>query len=223
MPRPRGKKDKKLKPVLHIYCEGLKTEPNYINAYIDEFHPGVRPLKVIEIEPTKKNTPVQLVKEAVSKKSDSSVPKHDIFWVVYDRESEAKYSKALHQTAYDKACAHGVKVAFSNVCFEVWLLLHFVGSTACYSSFDNLMNESPLKKKLEEVGIKSYEKGADDLFGYIKEGVDDARRRAKRMNEDALSSCERADSPPYWLYPYTAFHLLLDEIDDFVDKNLKKK
>lgn len=221
MPKPRGKKDKKLKPVLHIYCEGLKTEPNYIHGYLDEFHPGIRPLKVIEVEPTKKNTPVQLVDEAVKKKADPSVPKHDIFWVVYDRESEAKYSSQLHQTAYEKAQARNIEVAFSNVCFEVWILLHFVDSSACYSSYDNLISQSPLKKKLEDIGVKNYDKGSDNLFSLLKDDVSKARRRAEKINADTLRCCDRPDSPPYFLNPYTDFYLLLDAIDKFVEDNFK--
>lgn len=150
------------------------------------------------------------------------MPKHDSFWVVYDREAESKYPKQLHQKAYQMAEAQGINVAFSNVCFEVWLLLHFVNSSASYSCFDNLMLESPLKKQLESRGIRKYEKGASNLFKiFEKSEVDDARRRAESMNKAALQTCDKPNSPPYLINPYTNVHLLLDSIDEFVEENCK--
>ena len=80
MPKKRNRPKRQLKPVMHIFCEGEKTEPGYLNGYLDRFFPGNRSLKVIKVEPTKKNTPKQLVDEAVSMKRSS--PKGDVFWVV---------------------------------------------------------------------------------------------------------------------------------------------
>ena len=97
MPKPRRKSNKKLKPVFHIYCEDEKTEPNYLNGYLNKFHPVNRRLKVIKIEKTRKNTPIQLVNEAVIKKKNKSTPSSDSFWVVYDREAITKYPNSLHK------------------------------------------------------------------------------------------------------------------------------
>ena len=79
MPKPRGERKRELKPVLHIFCEGEKTEPNYINGYLKKFCPGNRRLKVIKVEKTRKNTPVQLVDEAVTLKKDRNTPNADVF------------------------------------------------------------------------------------------------------------------------------------------------
>ena len=80
---------RQLRPVLHIFCEGRKTEPNYIEHYKDLFCLEKR--ASIVVEKTDKTTPVQLVEEAIQKKASPSVGKDDEFWVVYDRESPAKY------------------------------------------------------------------------------------------------------------------------------------
>ena len=102
MPKPR--KPSKLKPLktLKIFCEGEKTEPNYLKGYIATLDNETRK-SVVEIEKTRKNTAVQLVEEAIkAKKSSQSLPE-DEFWVVYDRESVAKYPDELHAKAFDKA------------------------------------------------------------------------------------------------------------------------
>lgn len=105
MPKKRDRTEKLLLPVLHIYCEGAKTEPNYIQGYLDSKFSGNRLLKVrpIQIEPTKKNTPKELVEVAVLAKNDKNTPEGDKFWVVYDREGKHKYSDKIHETAYQNA------------------------------------------------------------------------------------------------------------------------
>ena len=90
MPKPKKRERQELKPRLHIFCEGEKTEPNYLNLYIGAVLPGT---KLIIVEKTNKNTPVQLVEEAL--KAKAKEPDGDIFWVVYDREGQAKYPDAL--------------------------------------------------------------------------------------------------------------------------------
>ena len=65
MPRERGAGQKKLKPRLHIFCEGEKTEPNYLKGYIEHKFPGTR---LSPVRQTSKNTPIQLVEEAIREK-----------------------------------------------------------------------------------------------------------------------------------------------------------
>ncbi|MGK2315867.1 hypothetical protein, partial [Klebsiella pneumoniae] len=43
-----------------------------------------RTLSVFKIPKTRKNTPEQLVDEAIKKKNSSSSAEGDVFWVVYD-------------------------------------------------------------------------------------------------------------------------------------------
>ena len=57
MPKVRGYGSKKLKPVLHIFCEGEKTEPNYLNGYLQKNYSGNRLLKVVRVEKTADSTP----------------------------------------------------------------------------------------------------------------------------------------------------------------------
>lgn len=58
--------NKKIPRVMYIYCEGEKTEPLYLEAYISER--SKRTLSVFKIPKTRKNTPEQLVDEAIKKK-----------------------------------------------------------------------------------------------------------------------------------------------------------
>ena len=220
MPKDRSRTPKKLLPKLHIYCEGAKTEPNYLNGYISNNYPGNVRLKIIEIVPTKKNTPKQLVDEAVWDKKHK-YPEGDFFWVVYDRESKYKYSDKLHMEAYQKAKNNNVNIGLSNVCFELWLLLHFQDTYAPYSCCDDLIKNSSLHAECKKLGLSSYSKGDKYIFNKIDNLIGKARERAEKMNMDILASADPFRVQPYHLNPYTDVHKLLDAIDKFAKDNIR--
>ncbi|WP_331832348.1 RloB family protein [Pseudomonas sp. LH21] len=214
MPKPRSKNNKPVARKMHIYCEGKKTEPNYIGSYIsDRF--GGRLRDVIVVENAKTNTPVQLVKEALAGKKGGGHPKGDSYWVVFDRESKAKYKDSLHDTAFDLAKANDINIALTNVCFEYWLLLHFVTTNAPYDCFDDLMAQSGLRAEFKKLTGQSYEKGAANIYSVISSRVDDARRRALKINLETLKSAPANVTRPHLLNPYTDMPRLLDAIDSF--------
>jgi len=217
MPKSRKNRiQKNLAPVFHIYCEGEKTEPYYLYGYIGTSFPGNRRLNVIRVESTKKNTPKQLVEEAVKAKKDKNCPKGDVFWVVFDREGEQKYPHKFHQQAYDLARRNEINIAISNVCFEVWILLHFQSNTAAYNNYDDLRRNSSLCKD----HIKTYDKGDKNVFDTIKDRVPDARRNAVLMNEGTKRSADPSWTEPYQWNPYSNVHELLDAIDEFGNQNI---
>jgi hypothetical protein len=58
----------------------------------------------------------------------------DEFWCVFDVEWPRNHPGL--RTAIEKAERNGVKVAVSNPCFELWLILHFKDSSAWLDSDD---------------------------------------------------------------------------------------
>ncbi|WP_417809977.1 RloB family protein [Thioclava sp.] len=223
--RNKGKASIPLNPVIHIFCEGEKTEPSYIKGYIDKFFPGInnKGFKVIDVKNTKKNTPRELVNEACKLRASSTTPSKDSVWVVYDREATAKYEDRLHQEAIDKARAKNISVALSNVCFELWLLLHFQENNAQYSSCDDLLRKSNLKKHLNDVGINNYEKSFEGVFEKINGNIELAITRADRMNRSTLDASQHDESKPHMLNPYTNIGALLADIDRIANENKTKK
>ena len=115
MPKPRNKKLRPLGCVLHVLCEGERTEPNYIRRYVRLVCRGNRSVKV---EPTTATSPVELVEEAVKLKHSSKVVVGDQYWVVYDRESEQQCSPEQHKKAYQLAQQEGIHIAISGIAFR---------------------------------------------------------------------------------------------------------
>ena len=213
MPKPKKQVHPlSLKPLFHIFCEGAKTEPNYLKSYVEKKFPGTT---LIVIEKRKKNTPVELVEEAAGNKKCNAGAPNDIYWAVYDRESTTKYPDRLHAKARIKAKANDINIALSNVCFEVWLLLHFRTSSAAYMNCDDLLKKSDLKKK----HIKDYDKA--DRRDYLDAEIATARKNAPRMNKQTINGANSEWKEPHQWNPYTNVHELLDAIDAFGKTHLK--
>lgn len=212
MPKPRKSSDLVPERTMKIFCEGEKTERFYIIGYLET---DLDRKKVVGVEKSKKNTPVQLVEEAIkAKESPKSLP-NDEFWVVYDRESAAKYPDALHAKARQLADRNGIKVALSNVCFEYWLLIHLVDTTAPYSSYDDLHRNSPFIRAIKERFDIDYEKSSVELFNLIKDDIPQARQRGTRLNEQGRKNADRLRDKDHHNNPYMGMVHLLDAIDQF--------
>ncbi|GHT87867.1 hypothetical protein AGMMS49960_02560 [Betaproteobacteria bacterium] len=214
MPKPQRRVVRSIAPKLHIFCEGEKTEPDYFRHYLSlkdkESLSGSSRDPVVVIEQRKKNTPVQLVEEAVDKKKNYL--EGDEVWVVYDRESEGRYPDSLHAKARKKADANGVRIALSNVCFEFWLLLHFEYTAAAYNSCDQLLENS----KLARQHIPNYEKGK--ARKYSDKEIEMARKNAVRLNQQTMNGADPAWTQPHQWNPYTDVYKLLDAIDAWLSE-----
>lgn len=213
MPKNKKNKNKPIKPVLHIFTEGEKTEPYYINGRIDDKYSEYR--TIVVIEKTKKNTPVQLVEEAI-KHQKSEKLKQDVYWVVFDRESIAKYSDERHLKARRLAQKHDINIAFSNICFEYWLLLHFEFTTACYASCDDLLTNSNLKNHLKTVGIAKYDKAIPNIYALLREKFDDAITHSKRTTEIGIQNANHG-AFPHQINPFINVYELFEAIEDFTN------
>ncbi len=214
MPKKKPKSKIPLIPAFHIFCEGEKTEPYYIRGYIDNYHSDKK--NILLVEDTEKNTPVQLVEAAMAHKKTTT--KHDLYWVVFDRESTTKYSHVLHLKARNLANRYNIEIAFSNVCFELWLLLHMEYSTASYHCCDDLLRNSKLKHLLRERGINDYDKGFALLFDTLKneDGVANAMKNADKLRKFVLDGAEQGKEHPHQINPYIDVQDMFTDMDNFI-------
>ena len=187
MPKPRKVSSRDPKATIKIFCEGEKTEPTYFSGYILQVHRDALKARV-KVERTDKNTPVELVKEAVEVKQSKETIPSDIFWVVYDRESVSKYSDKKHADAFRLAKKFEIGIALSNVCFECRLNLHFENSSAPYSDFDEFLKKSSFKAHYKKETGHSYEKSLKDMFAVFKDRIVIARDRARKDNTDGMAT-----------------------------------
>ena len=123
----RAKPKRKPKPLVVLFCEGEITEPTYLacinrhwgnHVALDFRECGTDPKGIV-------NAAVKVKKH--SKRLKKSDPNEEIeaIWCVFDRDQHLLVPEALQQ-----ADANDIPVAFSDPCFELWLLLHFQDQTA---------------------------------------------------------------------------------------------
>ncbi|MGH3852899.1 MAG: RloB family protein [Pseudonocardiaceae bacterium] len=107
-----------------IFCEGKASEPDYIDGL--KQLPNVRSNTSVNIEvDLHQGVPQTLAQLAIGRKADDEV---DECWCVFDVEWPKKHPNLTQ--AIQLARDHNIRLAISNPCFELWLILHFEDQTA---------------------------------------------------------------------------------------------
>jgi len=185
-----------IKKKIYVFLEGKNSEPGYLETY-SRLYPGV--LAGLELKRAQ-GVPATLVSKAVELKKTISRRsyieqngKNDEIWVVCDRDAHPNYHQSIAQ-----AHSQGIKVAASNPCFELWLILHF-------KEVDAALNHHEIQSLCQKE-VPGYQKRAckvPDLDKVIPLHRD-AEERAKK-----LLSLRQADGAAA---PMTTFHELLISI-----------
>jgi hypothetical protein len=165
-----------------IVCEGTVTEPGYFHDLRQLYR------SVIELEINSGGDPRTLVARAVemkgaadrAAKTDENL-RFDEVWCVFDIDDHPHIDDAKQQ-----ARDNGIKLAISNPCFELWVLLHFQDQRA----------------HISRVNLRTRVQG--HLPGYDKElpveklspHYDEAARRARYLDEWQQQQ-GRSDANPF--------------------------
>lgn len=162
-----------------IVTEGTETEVNYfenISRIIEErFSSSIIVEKIdIKVEGTARSTKV-LVNEAIKKRS---LKAYSEVWVVFDKDDNQDFDEAIAL-----AKREGLNVAWSNECFELWLLLHFqdlksaIGRNDYYSKLTTHF-------KNKNINDGKYDKNINNIFDITSEYVAIAIKRSNTLMED---------------------------------------
>lgn len=120
-----------------IICEGERTEPEYLDALKRQRSAREAAAVDIRVETGRGvSTPRQLVDIALAARQRAlgEGAEIDEFWCVFDVEWPINHPGL--RTAIEKAESNGVRLAVSNPCFELWLILHFRDYTAWLDSHE---------------------------------------------------------------------------------------
>jgi hypothetical protein len=128
--------------------------------------------------------------------------KYDKAWLVIDKDSFSKNNfKGTLETARQK----GICVAYSNECYELWLLLHFKDVTS-YKTREDIGRELNLEFmknfKLE------YKKSEKHVYGMLIDKQEQAIQRAKKLIQNIIKIDGELD--PYNNNPSTKIYLLIE-------------
>lgn len=124
-----------------VFCEGEKSEPDYVEGLKRLPAVSSRTWLRIEVEPDQ-GVPLTLVQRIADLEIDEC-------WCVFDVEWPKNHPNLPEAVAL--ARRHGVRLAISNPCFELWLILHFKDHTG----FINTCDAERVSKRLDGRGGKS--------------------------------------------------------------------
>ena len=164
-----------------LFCEGKRTEPAYFDA-IKRAYPSA--LIDVKIHPGV-GVPFTVAKKAVefareSRRQRNSFEQGDEVWAVFDRDVHPNFQDAV------RLCEQkGIKVARSNPCFEVWLILH-------EQDYTKPNTRHQVQKVLQDLRPEYDKKGSKTLdFDDLVTRVQVAEQRGEKL----LERCEKGDEP----------------------------
>lgn len=171
-----------------IVCEDENTEPAYFKQFEDLFN-DLYPEKTVYLKRvgTGRNS-LGVVNTAIDERQrifeDNNHREIDETWVVFDKDDldQSPGNRLNFESAFTLASEENVKVAYSNECFELWLLLHFISidpsislsRKAIYKMLGDAVNDS----LPEGSDMFNYEHGSSAIVDYV----------AKFGNESAAMS-----------------------------------
>jgi hypothetical protein len=160
-------------------------------------------------------TPQQVVENAYSQvcekatDTNSDNDDQDVVWIVFDRDSFNDYPGAI-----TSAEEYGMKVAYSNECFELWLLLYFQEVNEHHSR--GKLAEM-LRGRWEELSgvivetpkqVKHFPYGLIHKYGSLENAV----ARAKILYDKAILA---QPDTPWNVSPVTTVYKLIEHLQEF--------
>ena len=194
-----------------IFCEGTKTEPYYLQAIVDLIKEKCRQyskqehikLDHIIIKGTGRSN-TSLFSHAVEKTSSDVA----IVWLVYDKDDfpPDQFDNTPEMVkAHNKKSETKYHTAWSNECFELWLLLHYI-------RLESNINREEYHAKLKEPGrLPGYKKNDKDVYIKTKHLLNIAFKNAETLHKkykgqgltpSQMAPCTQMDKLIKWLVGY---------------------
>ena len=193
MRRPR--KPQPLRRVIRVHTEGKVTEPSYLEELARRHRDRIR----IDVGETGA-VPHTLVDGARRDVDNNRArrragPLYDEIWCVFDVDEHPNVKGAI-----DRALRKNVKLAVSNPCFELWLVLHFQDQTAYIGRHD-------AQRLARQHGIVGGKEVRPEVFDQLEDLYEDARQRARMLDRK-----HDGDGSPPRSNPSTGVWRLIDSI-----------
>lgn len=182
-----------------VFCEGVRTEPEYVRALKRE--PAVHQVASVDIRivNVRDTAPLTLVNAAAEARARQPKDRDDVdeVWCLFDVEWPQNHPNL--KQAVDRARQTDIRLAISNPCFELWLVLHFEKRSAWLTTDQS----TELRRALDG----SSGKGLDGPR-YMSRRAD-ARQRARALT----AMHDRNETPFPRDNPSSSMFQFLDAID----------
>lgn len=176
------RRTRRIKPKAFIICNGIETEYNYfsgLRSFLGREGNYLMDVKTI------KGDPISVLEQILEgkflfKHFDNEI---DEIFVVFDIDDFYDQNGEALISITNKAITAGIKLIFSNPCFEYWLLLHLKGT---YSTLDAKKALELLKKEYKKVFSTEYQKNLQEIYLKFLPYEDEAIVRCERFTYSDL-------------------------------------
>lgn len=184
---------------IFIVCEGKKnkSEYSYWKAFIDDCKLPLNKVSV-EIIDSKKNTAKELIGHVAKLRDFDS----DSCWALFDKDGYTK-----HAQAFSIAKKKMVKIGFSSISFEYWLLIHFRFTTRGYTRSEELIK----KEFIHIPELENYNKTDRNIYLALSSSLNKAVINAKKIQKHHEDCCQHKTEMYDW-NPYTNLDKLIEDI-----------
>lgn len=211
----------KIKPLVIISCEGTKTEPNYLSSIINKLITAGKIARgSIVIANHQHTDPLGVLNDLINYKDDYTLFENK--WIVIDRDevrsissNSSGHTEENFVSAVGKAGKLNVYVAWSNPCFEIFIVEH-------YEYRDTEGDRKDIQKKALELLCKDGKVKSDSTVEELK-SIDNLyelllpRKAVGFKNLRKLMLAQKEKSPEE-ANPGTRFHELVEALEEYFDK-----
>ncbi|MCF8363453.1 MAG: RloB family protein [Prolixibacteraceae bacterium] len=198
--------------LFRIYCEGENTEPEYFKCFPVNTETNVYAIGLGYSKTSLVKKVISLLKEDKMLVRQNNYDPDRQLWVVFDFDKRGDINeKQDFNNAIELANRNNVNVAYSNDCFELWLILHDKYQAAAITRFEYY-------QMLSDKFNCNYEKDgksinfAKSLYSIYLSGQSRAIQNAERLLND------KADLPFADQNPCTTVFKLVQELNKCLKK-----
>lgn len=198
----RRSRNLRIKPLIAIYCEG-DSEKAYFEMLKRKYHGANVNTEKISINKMGKQGLDLLVAASAKIKQLPRTKQIDQAYVVFDRDD---LTIAELQKCARFAKQHHIKIIFSSINIEIWILMHFQAVTRAFTRRE--LNQLLSREKYFNTDYAKFKGQPYDDFL-----ID--RVKTAKLNADKL--LEASTKPWYNRDPYTNINTFLSEIFDVTE------
>lgn len=216
----------KVKPLVIISCEGTKTEPNYLRTIINDLIKNGKIARgSIVIANHQHTDPLGVLNDLINYKEDYTLFENR--WIVIDRDevrsissNSSGHPQANFLAALNKAEELNVEVAWSNPCFEIFVIEHYMYRDTAGDRKD--VQEKALELLCKDGKIKANStveelKAIDNLYNILL-----PKKAIGFKNLKKLMIVQNGKSP-LDANPGSRFHELVEVLETYDNENWMKQ
>ncbi|MFV0268271.1 MAG: RloB family protein [Draconibacterium sp.] len=183
MPRKRELKNIQIRNLFRIYCEGENTEPEYFRSFPVNTETKVEAIGLGRSKTALVKKTVDLLsKDHLLRRQKNFDPDRQL-WVVFDYDVRRETNEIFDfNQAIELASQYGIRVAYSNDSFELWLVLHsrYHDAAVTRAEYYEIFSAGLNCNYEEEGKTKAF---SESLYHLFLSGQNNAIQNATRLYE----------------------------------------